>query len=231
MSECPMVMRPELLKFCAYYKGEEKKPSHKNFESFAMYWYLERNYYSGPYEDTHEYWETEGQDILPKDPHYKKILSKIHSKTIRGFLAWSWAVVDWPPSGFFENYKFNDVDDSIEDFKSTKLGLNINNKSETREEYCLYYKGEDECPFDMRSIQSNFWLVEKIWDVIVRDDEIERSNKEGEFLYDFPDAIDSIKNVPVSLKATLYNQYCRFGGDKYGFEDHLNVYLSSAPKA
>lgn len=93
---------------------------------------------------------------------------------------------------------------------------------------CLYYNGEDECPFDMRSIKSNFWRVEKIWDVIVRDDEIERSNKEAEFLYDFPDAIDSIKNVPVSLKATIYNQYCRFGGDRYGFEDYLRTYVSES---
>ncbi len=93
---------------------------------------------------------------------------------------------------------------------------------------CLYYNGEEECPYDARTIQSTFWRIEKIWDVIVRDDEIEKSNKEAEFLYDFPAAIPTIKSVPLSLKATLYNQFCRFGGDKEGFEDYLVTYLAKA---
>lgn len=94
-------------------------------------------------------------------------------------------------------------------------------------EHCIYYNGEEECPYSPKTIQSTFWRIEKIWDIIVRDDEIEKSNKEAEFLYDFPDAIPNF-DIPTSLKATLYNQYCRFGGDKFGFEDYLNMYLSEA---
>lgn len=94
---------------------------------------------------------------------------------------------------------------------------------------CLYYNGEKECPYDLRSIQSAFWRIEKIWTMIVSEDEIEDSNKCSEFLWDFPDGVESVSQVPMSLKATLYDQYCRFGGDKYGFEDYLNSYLSEAP--
>lgn len=94
---------------------------------------------------------------------------------------------------------------------------------------CLYYNGEENCPYDIKTIQYNFWRIEKAWDVIVRDDEIERHNKEGELLSDFPDGIKTISSVPLSLKATLYDFFCRFGGDKYGFEDYLITYLSKAP--
>lgn len=64
--------------------------------------------------------------------------------------------------------------------------------------------------------------------MIVRNNEIELTNKESEFLYDFPDAMEDIDKVPTSLKATLYDQFCRFGGDKSGFKDYINIYLSKA---
>lgn len=57
---------------------------------------------------------------------------------------------------------------------------------------------------------------------------IERSNKVGEFLVDFPDGVPAIENVPTSLKATLYDQYYRFGGNKDGFVEYLMTYLSDA---
>lgn len=96
--------------------------------------------------------------------------------------------------------------------------------------HCLYYNGENECPYDPRGIQSTFWRIEKIWSMVVSEDEVEESNKCSEFLYNFPDAIPSVTHVPTSLKATLYDQFCRFGGDKDGFPDYLNAYMSEAPK-
>ena len=229
MNESPMTMNPEYLKYCSYYKGEETIPWEKDFARFTRFWILERDYYSSFENIDHEYWETKGQEMFD-NPTLKKFLSEIENKTIKGFVTWAATTsYDHNPAGgylFVLNYKYKTRDKSI-DNPNTE---NYNNDIETKEKYCLYYKGEEECPYDLRSIQSTFWRIEKIWDIIVRDDEIERSNKEGEFLYDFPDAIDSIKNVPVSLKATLYSQYCHFGGDRYGFEDYLKNYISNAPR-
>ena len=101
--------------------------------------------------------------------------------------------------------------------------------SNTPFEGCLYYKGEEECPFDMRSIRYTFWRMEFAWIKIVRDNEIESDNKLAEFLVDFPDAIESIESIPTTLKATIYSQYCRFGGSKESFEDYLIEYLQKAP--
>lgn len=101
--------------------------------------------------------------------------------------------------------------------------------SNTPFEGCLYYHGETECPFDMRSIQYTFWRMELMWIKIIRDNEIESDNKLAELLVDFPDAIESIQSIPTTLKATIYSQYCRFGGSKESFEDYLVEYLSKAP--
>lgn len=99
-------------------------------------------------------------------------------------------------------------------------------KSTSQFDKCLYYKGEQSCPYNDRSIKSGFWRIEKIWVKIVRDNEIESNNKMGDFLSVFPDGIKTIESIPDTLKATMYNQYCRFGGSDEGFEDYLITYLA-----
>lgn len=100
--------------------------------------------------------------------------------------------------------------------------------SNTQFDGCLYYNGEDECPFNPRSLQYTYWRMEKIWVKITCQDETVEDNRLQEFLVDFPDGIDSIESIQTSLKATIYNQYCRFGGSKEGFEDYLITYLAKA---
>lgn len=220
-----MTMNPEYLKYCRYYKGEETIPWEKSYDKFTRFWILERDYYSAEYESNHEFWETEG--IKWCSPFEKNYISKIKDKTVVGFVVWAIIMTSYnnpmESSEFILRYKYEQEDDTI---KTTPKSSNSDNEK-TR---LLYYNGEEECPYDLKTIQSTFWRIEKIWDIIVRDDEIERSNKESEFLVDFPDAIEDVESVPVSLKATLYDQFCRFGGDKYGFKDYLNEYLANTPK-
>lgn len=236
MSDSPMLMNPKYLKYCRYYKGEETEPKNKSYNSFLRFWYLEREYYTDHYETKHEYWENEGQKYCEHPAFLKKFVSKIKDKTIRGFVAYATTMITYncpmDDGEFILRYKYDQTVDSDETTDKSNNFSDFTDDTKSESSYrCLYYKGENECPYNPRSVQSTFWRIEKIWDSIVRKDEVERSNKEGEFLYDFPDAIPSINNVPLSLKATLYNQYCHFGGDKSGFEDYLRSYLSNAPKA
>lgn len=228
-----MTMNPEYLKYCRYYKGEETIPLEKSYDKFTRFWLLERDYYSSEYESKHEYWETEGQ--MWCTPFIKNYLSKIKDKTVVGFIVWATTMVSYnspmESGSFILRYKYDNTDESDEANTNSNMFSDLMGDSKSNNLYqCLYYNGEEECPYDLKTIQSTFWRIEKIWDIIVRDDEIERSNKESEFLVDFPDAIEDVESVPVSLKATLYDQFCRFGGDKYGFKDYLNEYLTNTPK-
>lgn len=105
-----MLMKHKYLKFCRYYKGEETIPWDKDFSKFVRFWIMERNYYTNTYEESHEYWENAGQNLLD-DITFQKFLSKIDNITIRGFVAWA-AVTsyDHNPAGgylFMLKYKYN----------------------------------------------------------------------------------------------------------------------------
>ncbi len=108
----PMLMNPEYLKFCKYYKGEEEEPIDKDYDTFQRFWYLEREYYSGPYKDEHEFWEGEGIERYCQQKPLLEFLAKIKNKTIKGFVAYSATVVSYhcpmEGCGFILKYKYDD---------------------------------------------------------------------------------------------------------------------------
>ena len=112
MTDNPMLMNLEYLKFCKYYKGEEEVPIGKDYDTFLRFWYLERDYYTDVYDEKHEFWEGEGIDKYCQQKTLLDFLSKIDNKTIRGFVAYSATMVSYncPMEGcdFILNYKYND---------------------------------------------------------------------------------------------------------------------------
>ena len=109
MAKIPMTMKPEYLKYCRYYKGDEEIPWDKDYVTFTRFWIIERDYYTNEYENNHEYWENGGQELCDP-PELKKFLSTIKDKTIRGFVACS-AVFSYShnPAGgmlFMLKYKY-----------------------------------------------------------------------------------------------------------------------------
>lgn len=95
--------------------------------------------------------------------------------------------------------------------------------------YCRYYNGEAQCPFDLKSRQSRWWDIEETWVKLVIPDEYRFNSFCNEFLDVFPDGMPVIKSVPISLKATLYDQHLHWGGTRDSFEDILFTYLHDIP--
>lgn len=96
-------------------------------------------------------------------------------------------------------------------------------------EWCNYYKGEKECPYSLDTAEACFWNIEETWVKLVNPDEDRRDGFVAEFSMDFPTLLPYIKDCPVSLKATLYNQYCHFYGGKDGFENFIKTYYNKRP--
>lgn len=106
-----MTMKPEYLKFCKYYKGEESVPWGRSYDDFTRFWILERNYYSDIYESEHGYWETSGPSLCDH-PRVRGFVNQIKEDAIRGFVCWSVVMTKEhnPSAGetFILKYKPND---------------------------------------------------------------------------------------------------------------------------
>ena len=77
-------------KYCLYYDGKDKPPVDADYDTFARFWYLEKEYFEGAYYTRREYWETGlGMKMCVTDsPDIREFFDKNNfSKTIRGFLA------------------------------------------------------------------------------------------------------------------------------------------------
>lgn len=101
-------------------------------------------------------------------------------------------------------------------------------KSKNAIALCKYYKGEEENPFDIKSIQRTFWTLEQSWVKLVLTNETRSANYALEFSLDFPDNLDYI-DIPLTLKATMYDRYYHFMDGKDGFPEFLLAYINNAP--
>lgn len=90
--------------------------------------------------------------------------------------------------------------------------------------FCRYYHGEPETPFDLDDIKSTYWSIEETWIKLVVDNETRSDNLLLPFMVDFG-GMDYV-HIPVTLKATIYDQFCHFGGSKGEFMDFLLAYLA-----
>lgn len=73
-------------------------------------------------------------------------------------------------------------------------------------DYCRYYKGENECPFD--DDRHLFWFYEKKWCDNARFRRDDNSNPNIKFYNDFGlHNFEQNDGTPISLKALLFNRY------------------------
>ena len=96
--------------------------------------------------------------------------------------------------------------------------------------FCRYYKGEEECPAELKETgASNFWNYEKYW-VDSEDLRDEKGyNTKGYIEHGLKDFC-SDDGVPITLKALFYNRYSHWVGG-YGIEEDVknfkNWYLEN----
>lgn len=86
--------------------------------------------------------------------------------------------------------------------------------------YCRYYKGEEECPEEnTKNNNSYLWYYEKMWveNPAFRDESFDPDNIN---FYEYKNAglidFNLNDNVPVTLKALLFNRYGHWSG---GYEN------------
>lgn len=97
-------------------------------------------------------------------------------------------------------------------------------------EACRFYKGEDECPYDVSDGRFHLWRLEWQWANGVVTNEIIRQEVVGEYMYDFcREDMDEFFHLNLSLKAFFYARFCHWGGSKKGFKDWLRLYLTTSP--
>lgn len=92
-----------------------------------------------------------------------------------------------------------------------------------------YYNSEKKNPFKFTDIRSSYWEVEQMYANTEPSNDICRNEYRMEFIYDFPDMLDSIdSNMPLGIKAFLYANYIRRGGSKVCFPGFLSSYIMNS---
>lgn len=93
-------------------------------------------------------------------------------------------------------------------------------------QYCRYYKGERENPYEGKDQnKSMLWFYEKMWV------DMAGSNDPDSLLADYclylnrdlPELVNN-DHAPMSLTALLYDRYTHFGGGPEGFKNLLKEY-------
>lgn len=208
--------------YCLYYHGEADNPFAPD-DVKSRWWWYESMYFGRVFDTDHEKWESfvpRAKDDIESVAHLMN--SQDVSIETKGFLVWSIGTTmghnPYETFDFFHDYGRGIYPDSLyEPPKEEKDPLKL----------CHFYKGEAECPFDMNSADSTYWSIEETWVKLVVDDE-DRSDKYlVPFLLEFDGGLDGFK-IPVTLKATMYEQFTHFGGSKGAFPDFLLSYLSRA---
>lgn len=94
--------------------------------------------------------------------------------------------------------------------------------------YCRYYHEEEECPFSYAEAASMFWSIEEGWIKLCtgKGSELRANNYAAEFIAEFPDGIPGI-DIPIGLKAAMYNQFMHYNNNKSGYVDFLLAYGSA----
>ncbi|MCK9342230.1 MAG: hypothetical protein M0P37_10910 [Synergistaceae bacterium] len=79
-------------------------------------------------------------------------------------------------------------------------------------QYCRYYKGEEECPeFYNGTDFDNVWFYEKVWANSETDRDEKGCNTTEYIAYGMKE-FNADDGVPITLKAMLFNRYCRGNG-------------------
>lgn len=75
-------------------------------------------------------------------------------------------------------------------------------------DYCRYYKGEKECPFDAE--QALLWDYERRWCKVQNDKDSSMNDMLNEYNISGLCSFEPYDGTPVSLKALLFNRFCHW---------------------
>lgn len=230
-------MKREELKYSIYYKGEEECPFDEGTNE-ALWWWHESMYFRFGLPENHEHWETMALECKDEIEPIKRLMnSDLVPIETKGFLCYSVGTTlghnPHEDFKFFYEYGRGHFDDSIykELYEIDIDELPESEKEEIRKnamnKYCLYYHGEESCPFEETDSRARYWDLEQTWIKLVVASEVRQDNMLLPFALDFPDTLDGYK-IDVTLKATMYDRFMHFGGSKDDFPAFLLSYLSHA---
>ena len=74
--------------------------------------------------------------------------------------------------------------------------------------FCRYYKGEDDCPFKEQN-KTMLWFYERAWMFDMLRDSDNLSTCIDEYIRFGLGLFEQFDDVPLSLKALLFNRYAR----------------------
>ena len=215
-------------KYCFYYKGEKENPYDKESDKYKWWWY-ESMYFRNGLPENHKHWESFINEDCHKIPaiEFLMIAGDVPIET-KGFLEWSVATTlgHTPLENFwfFREYGRGFLPEHL----YTGELIDYDYSDEAIYSMCLYYKGEEENPFEPNNMQYTFWNLEKVWAKLVVNNEPRRTKYIVSFLLDFPDGLAGFP-IDETLKATMYEQFMHFGGSKGDFCKFLVNYMSMKP--
>ena len=92
--------------------------------------------------------------------------------------------------------------------------------------FCRYYKGEKECPKD---IKISFWEYERAWiDLSVDKDEM-LGNMLDEYIAAGLSEFEMQDDTPIILKAYLFNRFCQYS-ERIDIDAFKKFYLNEYKK-
>jgi len=85
-------------------------------------------------------------------------------------------------------------------------------------QFCRYYKGENDNPFDGKDgTKAMLWFYERVWIDEMQEIAKDKEQKESHSSFDYLDEylnygladFEKMDNIPISLKALLFNRYAK----------------------
>ena len=84
-------------------------------------------------------------------------------------------------------------------------------KREDAISFCRYYRGEKESPENLSDAEANVWKIESYWvDMVTSDDDEVFRTILNQYLSANLRLFCRTDNVPITLKALLYNRYLQY---------------------
>lgn len=225
----------DIYKHCFYFKGEDECPFSSGTTEYD-FWKLESYYFRMDDDEFRSKWEQFAIDYPHDEPAIEPFLiNPLVDIETKGFLCYAAAnfMCHSPLSiSILEDYGKGMIEYPIDEDCDSLADLPEYKKIAVRTmliEYCKFYRGELENPFSDSDICSSFWNIEFTWVNYLYFDDSLNVNYVSEFYADFPDRLKNIsEEMPDSLKAFLYQQYCQEGGSKDDFPSLLIQYVESA---
>lgn len=216
-------------KYSLYYKGEEENPFDPG-DVRSQWWWYESHYFFNGLPGDHNRWEKEALKCIHDIPEIEILMNSCDVPIeTKGFLCYSVATTLCHNAmahfsffreygrGFFPDYHYDGSPEPIEWTDEVKFN------------FCLYYKGEQVCPYEYNDDRHTFWDMEKSWFKLVAGNEDRGSKYVFSFCLDFGGGLDEY-NIECTLKATMYELFTHFGGTKDAFPAFLTNYLALAKK-